>query len=345
MSRNGDAKFESMGGAEVRKVRSCDALARTEQFGTGRGNAHRDSAAAAAGSGFPSAAMASGAMAPPWHMDFGITKLYAVRIPPRGSLRTGHLIRPADTGDYLMGVVLRGKMTVRHAGRDATWQPYELMLCDSARPSRTVTAAGTGEVEALAVRFPRAVLPLPRGRVDRLLGTRLPGHEGIGALVVQTLVQMSVEAHCYKPDDTVRLGALVLDLVTALLAHHLDAGPATAESRPRTLFLQIQEFIRQHLGDHHLDLGDIAGAHHISLRYLHRLFARNGLTVAAWIRQQRLERCRRDLADPLLHKRPIHAIAARWGFSRPADFTRAFRSTYHMPPSEYRRLALTVTQK
>ncbi|MDW6063040.1 helix-turn-helix domain-containing protein [Streptomyces sp. FXJ1.4098] len=58
--------------------------------------------------------------------------------------------------------------------------------------------------------------------------------------------------------------------------------------------------------------------------------------MASWIRHQRLERCRRDLVNPRLAGRPIQATAATWGFSRPGDFTRAFRSAYGVSPSEYR---------
>jgi len=64
--------------------------------------------------------------------------------------------------------------------------------------------------------------------------------------------------------------------------------------------------------------------------------------VAGWTRQRRMDRCRRDLADPGLAARPIAAIAARWGFSSAADFSRAFRAAHGMPPSEYRRSARVV---
>ncbi|MGO4431637.1 helix-turn-helix domain-containing protein, partial [Streptomyces sp. MCAF7] len=40
--------------------------------------------------------------------------------------------------------------------------------------------------------------------------------------------------------------------------------------------------------------------------------------------------------DPRLAARPIQATATSWGFSRPGDFTRAFRGAYGMSPSEYR---------
>nr|WP_316728251.1 helix-turn-helix transcriptional regulator [Streptomyces sp. 11x1] len=82
----------------------------------------------------------------------------------------------------------------------------------------------------------------------------------------------------------------------------------------------------------------IAAAHHISLSYLHRLFQQDspGETVAAWIRAQRLEGARRDLADPALAATPVHTIAARWGMPRPSDFTRAFRWAYGVSPTGYR---------
>ncbi|MFC7484178.1 helix-turn-helix domain-containing protein [Luedemannella flava] len=33
----------------------------------------------------------------------------------------------------------------------------------------------------------------------------------------------------------------------------------------------------------------------------------------------------------------VHAIAARWGFTSPPQFTRAFVARYGVPPGEYRR--------
>jgi AraC-like DNA-binding protein len=82
----------------------------------------------------------------------------------------------------------------------------------------------------------------------------------------------------------------------------------------------------------------IAAAHHISLSYLHRIFQEEtpGETVAAWIRTQRLEGARRDLADPNLSSTPVHIIATRWGLVRASDFTRAFRNAYGVSPMEYR---------
>jgi AraC-like DNA-binding protein len=90
------------------------------------------------------------------------------------------------------------------------------------------------------------------------------------------------------------------------------------------------------LADPDLSPASIAAAHHISVRSLHRLFQDHEETVAAWIRERRLERCRRDLADPRLSDHPAHAIGRKWGFADPAHFSRAFRATHGLSPSAYR---------
>ncbi|MEO3829549.1 helix-turn-helix domain-containing protein [Actinomadura sp. B10D3] len=124
----------------------------------------------------------------------------------------------------------------------------------------------------------------------------------------------------------------------------VPAGAAAVSVRCRhsSLVAQIHAFVQTNLGDRNLTPASIAAAHHISLRYLHKLFQQEGHTVAAWIRERRLERCRRDLADPRLAARPIHAIAARWGFTSAAHFSQAFRSSYGLSPRQFRRECATV---
>ncbi|WPB89422.1 helix-turn-helix transcriptional regulator [Streptomyces malaysiensis] len=107
--------------------------------------------------------------------------------------------------------------------------------------------------------------------------------------------------------------------------------------------MRVRAFIDSHLHDPELTPTAIAAAHHISVSYLHRIFQEEAPTdggpgtVMGHVRERRLERARRDLADPALRTRPIHEIAHRWGFTHQTSFTRAFRARYHMPPAEYRR--------
>jgi AraC-like DNA-binding protein len=102
------------------------------------------------------------------------------------------------------------------------------------------------------------------------------------------------------------------------------------------MLARVHAFIDQHLGDPDLSPATIAAAHHLSVRALHALYQAENETVAASIRRQRLEHCRRDLLDPSRPDRPVNAIGARWGFPDATAFSRTFRTAYGLPPGEYR---------
>ena len=114
------------------------------------------------------------------------------------------------------------------------------------------------------------------------------------------------------------------------------AGEADFRGRLRGCELGSLRFIEEHLGEADLAPAQIAAAHHISLRQLHKLFHASGTTVAGWIRQRRLERCGHDLRDPRWSGRPVAAIGARWGYPDPAHFSRLFKAAYGVGPRDYR---------
>ncbi|MGI5490848.1 helix-turn-helix domain-containing protein [Microtetraspora malaysiensis] len=135
-----------------------------------------------------------------------------------------------------------------------------------------------------------------------------------------------------------RTGSRTMIGLSAVLVDRLDIpSPDSRDERHTALFLRIQAFVERQLGDTGLSPAMIAAAHHISIRQLYKVMQAQGETVAGWIRTRRLERCRRDLANPLLAQRSVNAIATRWGFISAAHFSRAFRAAYGVSPTEYRR--------
>src|SRR5205085_1241587 len=136
--------------------------------------------------------------------------------------------------------------------------------------------------------------------------------------------------------DGIRLAGNVLDLLGTVLAERLDCAPPDPDAAHRALMVQITAYIEAHLGEAGLAPAQIAAAHHISLRQLHKLFHASGTTVAGWIRQRRLEHCGHDLRDPRWCGRPVAAIGARWGYPDPAHFSRLFKAAYGVGPRDYR---------
>ena len=102
---------------------------------------------------------------------------------------------------------------------------------------------------------------------------------------------------------------------------------------------RVKAYIEAHLGDPDLSPARIAEANSISVRYLYKLFEREETAVSEWVRHRRLDRSRRDLADPALSHETIIAIASRLGWASAAHFSRLFHATYGCSPREYRGLA------
>ncbi|MFB7288686.1 helix-turn-helix transcriptional regulator [Actinacidiphila glaucinigra] len=98
-------------------------------------------------------------------------------------------------------------------------------------------------------------------------------------------------------------------------------------------------YVRQHLGENDLSAARIAAAHHISERHLYQVLSREGIALRAWIRTQRLERCRHELASACCGRFSIESIASRWGFISAPHFSRTFKLAYGMTPRQWRHLS------
>ncbi|GGY13906.1 hypothetical protein GCM10010358_77670 [Streptomyces minutiscleroticus] len=283
-------------------------------------------------------------------------------------------IRRCDPELYHVCLPVQGSVGSSWVDRDGRVDPGGMLVHGTSSPCAfTYVQPDDGRpYRGLAVAVPRSLVTLPADPINRhLLGRRATARNGVGVLLAQFLTGLAdgIGTDSYRPADGPRLGAVLVDLVSAFFAQLLDDRSASAalepESRRRTLAASVRSFIQRNLTDPDLSPATVAAAHHISLSYLHRLFQEReqkpapvreagpgpvsehgparepaAITVAALIRRQRLERARRDLADPALRGRPIHDIAARWCFSDAATFSRAFRSAYGLPPRDYRHHAL-----
>ncbi|WP_236060957.1 helix-turn-helix domain-containing protein [Actinacidiphila acididurans] len=276
------------------------------------------------------------------HVDLASMKVVELAATPAAMLRTPRLIRRADPEVLSVILSLNGGLVVSQSGRETEVGRDQLALYDSSLPFRIGVATGDGTTTVVSAHVPRAQMELPLAGLGRLLARPLPAGRGsgFGGLLTQLLTDVTGEPGDHRPVDLVRMGSIAHDLLTAVVAHHLDAETAVPDdARHRALLLRIDSFVRKQLHDPTLSPATIAAAHHISVGHLHRLFGPRGTTVAAWIRRQRLERARRDLADPALRELPVHRIATRWGFTGHSTFTRAFRAAYGTAPQDYRHQA------
>ncbi|WIM92674.1 helix-turn-helix domain-containing protein [Actinoplanes oblitus] len=253
--------------------------------------------------------------------------------------RPRRLIRRSDPEAFRLLLALRGRIQMTQGDRSPRLTPGQMAFYDTSRPFHGSRRTINGRLHLVTLTVSRGLLPVADNLVKSMIAAPIAGRHGVAALMVDVVDRLLTDATRYTAADASRLAPVVLDLMTAVLSHELgdDAGrPASPESRRRVLHTSIQAFVQQRLGDPGLTPRSIAAAHHISVRLLHQLYQEQGETVAGSIRAARLERCRADLGDPLRAGCSITTIAARWGFTDYAHFSKLFRAAYGLCPRDWR---------
>jgi AraC-like DNA-binding protein len=80
-----------------------------------------------------------------------------------------------------------------------------------------------------------------------------------------------------------------IELMRAVITTHLDAAELGKDALKATLPLRILEYARAPLHDPHLNAAHVAAEHHLSERHLYNILGASGITLAHWIRTQRLD--------------------------------------------------------
>lgn len=247
--------------------------------------------------------------------------------------RTSHAIHSDDAEFFKVGLQMEGYSVLEQDGREALMTPGDFAIYDTTRPYRL---SFDDTFRMLVIMLPREVLHVSPASIAQLTAQRFSGRRGVSALTAQYLRGIGSLNEDPPPVVAAHLHSGVLDLLSAVLNERLGSITASEVGRFHADRLRITAFIEAHLADPALDSSAVAAAHHISVRQLQKIFESDGTSVAASIRTRRLERCRGDLANPLLAHVPVASIGARWGLLDPAHFSRVFKAAHGMAPGAYR---------
>ncbi|WP_162958643.1 helix-turn-helix domain-containing protein [Nocardia yunnanensis] len=252
--------------------------------------------------------------------------------------RTPATVRRPDPGMLEIGMQILGLGIVRQAGREAALRPGDFALYDTRLPYQLEFPEA---FTTFVVRFPRAELRVGDHEIAAGLARTIRFDQGIGGVVSPFLYGLRRGLADNELRDSARLESAVFDLVSAVVEGEYLG---TRRHSGAVLLSSVRAFIEAQLSNIDLTTRMIADRHHISPRYLQRLFEEQGQTVAGWIRHRRLEKCRNDLADQRLVHLSIGAICSRYGLADPSHFSKIFKEEYGVPPREYRNLmARTAT--
>ena len=232
---------------------------------------------------------------------------------------------------------LEGIRSYTQNGAGVILNSGDTTLIDSAFPW---SSDGPGSDVRLYMRVPRWVME------DRLQTTTIPTARRISGLSTLGATLFHLANSLYRETDGLsqKEGTAIVEAYFDILSACVGLCKPDRDADNRTtreLCLRVENFIAEHLAEPTLRPAPIAAAAGISVRHLHRLFARKGRTVGDWIRERRLEQCRNDLSDARLRDRTITDIAFHWGFSESAHFSRSFKELFGICPRVFRSQAWT----
>lgn len=210
--------------------------------------------------------------------------------------------------------------------------PGDMILLDNCEP---YSAEYQEPVTSIVLHVPHEILRDRLRLPERALGRRLSGSRGFIRIAGEFLQSCIAQADSLSPAQRAATAGVALDLFSSVLMEELGehAGVGTHQA---VLLARIKRHVNAQLGDPELNLGKLAAAMGVSMRHVSRLFQLDGTSFGRYLLQQRIEHCRRALANPALTAVRVSEIAADNGFNNFAHFSRVFRAALDRSPTEYR---------
>ena len=272
--------------------------------------------------------------------NLGGINFFDIRADAHHAVRTPALLKSDDTRVYGITLQMEGTSSITQDGQTSTLHPGDFALYDS---TREFERDFPESYRCLIVRFPHAMMQLPSHTLSNVTATRFGAGEGVGVVVSPFLAETANNLSELTGWAGVRVAHALIDLVSSALAEKLTDEQIAAANPRAHAFVRICDYIMQNLGDPTLSPDVVSHANFISTRQLHKIFHAERVTVSQFIRDRRLEECRRQLGDPADAHLSVGQIAAQWGIYDGAHFSRIFRNAYGMSPRDYRRSQLDAS--
>ncbi|PYE44333.1 transcriptional regulator FeaR [Paenibacillus barcinonensis] len=258
----------------------------------------------------------------------------AVSSDPQCVSRTRQQISKASEDFFLLSLQTAGKGYIEQDQRTANILPGDFVLYDSTRPY--VLQFGQ-PFQQVVFQFPRSALLSRYKQAEQMTAIRIAGSgQPVHSMVSALLRTIHVAYPYFDTLTETRMAESAMDLLATSLGTISGIELNELHSTKNIHLTRAYSFISASLMNPELTPELIASAQGISTRYLHKLFQTEGLSVAAYIRDLRLEQCCRDMRDVKQAHLSVMDIAFKWGFNNAAHFSRIFKKKYQVSPTDYR---------
>jgi AraC family transcriptional activator of tynA and feaB len=261
--------------------------------------------------------------------DLGDLLITDWECPQIEGIRGGNFIRRDDDA-LLLFTASAGKQILECEDRTVVLRPGAVLITSTRVPTRFLIPH---RLTKRTIRVPLTALSRfdTSGRVPACLFT--DAAQNPLAAILQTFLSGLDGQYGYMSSAEVEAARnALLSLIAGMIRSTEAPGVGDGDLLP-LLRQQLETWITNHLSDGAIRVQDLAAAHNVAPRTVHRAFEATGDTVGAVIRKHRLAAARDDLVNT---DHSIAAIAHRWGFCDASHLGREFRRQLSLSPGDYR---------
>lgn len=249
--------------------------------------------------------------------------------------RSPQTIARSGIDHYLVQVYEEGSFGSSVEGKDMVVDKGDVWIVDLSRPVSNSQVS----FRSTNLAIPRSILAPLLKNPDSLHGLKLSKDSPTGGLLSRYLTDLSKEAKMMTPDEAASVAQSTVHLIAGCAGPSIDAADLARDGISAALLQRIKTGVEAELANPNLNVDYLCGKFAVSRATLYRLFrAHDG--VNAYIRQRRLARCFQEFSNPQKVPKRISEIAEKWGFSNESSFSRAFRQTFGLSPTDARDAAI-----
>ncbi|MEM8562192.1 MAG: helix-turn-helix domain-containing protein [Pseudomonadota bacterium] len=242
--------------------------------------------------------------------------------------RSSREVAETDTA-YLTLLYLReGREQITAEGREIHLNAGDMMLWDSTQKMRFWVPE---QLRKISLLIPEEALISHLPRAHDYVGAIIRHDHSMGAILGSHMQALGAQIN--QLSDA-QLGS-VMDSTLDLLAATLRSEHGIDRSVQQATLGRIKEYLVARLGDTTLNPASIAQDFDISIRHLYTLFEKQGTSVVAWIRTQRMERARHELMQVALSGKSVTEIALDMGYTDLSHFSKSFKQSFGEAPREF----------
>ncbi len=259
-------------------------------------------------------------------LDIGVSHYHA---------NTVHYDRGAQSADYddsiLITFPLTGDVRFIQKNRSLSAKPGQFFIELSNLPYEFYHLH---EVSLYVIKVPLALLRAQSGTIERQFARSLSIDEGAGRLLVFQMKQILTLIHHQKLADLEIkiLEQQLLNLIVLTLSAPKEVMMSEMSAIQSVHLKRIENYVNLNLANPDLSPKTVAAACHISVRYLHKLFASLPYSFSEWVKMLRLKQANHILKSKSYVT--IEEVAHRVGYGDQSYFSRIYKQYFGYSPRD-----------